>query len=86
MNGLTTHGACGKSWRQRGNLTGHCGKCHETFEGLKAFDAHQRILPNGQVHCLDPSTVKLDGAVLRLINGTWRRPGMGLEGRSRLSG
>ena len=39
MTVLTTHG-CGKSWRQRGNRTGHCARCHNTFEGVALFDAH----------------------------------------------
>ena len=80
MSAPMTHGACGKSWQQRGNRTGHCAACHETFEGLFLFDAHQRLLPDGQVLCLDPAVMltgpKEDKKPLRLINGSWRGPAM----------
>lgn len=75
-----THPACGKSWKQRGNRTGHCSACHETFEGIAIFDAHQRIGENGRATCLHPSEVgvgsKRKGTwePLRLVNGTWRGP------------
>jgi hypothetical protein len=75
---LTVHGACGKTWHQRGNLTGHCGGCHETFEGLRVFDSHQRI-DGGVVTCLDPATVMDRGVPLRLIDGTWRGRSMPKE-------
>jgi DNA (cytosine-5)-methyltransferase 1 len=32
---------CGAVWRQRGNLTGHCTACHQTFQGIELFDRHQ---------------------------------------------
>ena len=76
MSDLTVHGACGKTWHQRGNRTGHCSKCHETFEGLTLFDAHQRVLASGQVDCLKASTMTWRGERLRLIDGTWRGPAM----------
>ena len=76
MTELTTHGACGKSWRQRGNRTGHCAGCHETFEGLAVFDAHQRQNPDGTVLCLNPEDVEFRKDRLRLVDGTWRGPGM----------
>lgn len=69
MTGLTTHG-CGKSWRQRGNRTGHCSGCHETFEGLSLFDAHRK----GGV-CADPRKMVVNGAPLTFDgthgDGSW---------------
>ena len=76
MTGLTFHGACGKGWKQRGNRTGHCGGCHETFEGLALFDAHQRLRPDGSVICAAPESMTFRGESLRLIDGTWRGPSM----------
>jgi hypothetical protein len=49
------HGACGTWWRQRGNETGHCGGCHLNFDGLRAFDYHQRTI-GGRNVCVDPAT------------------------------
>lgn len=76
MAELTTHGKCGKSWKQRGNRTGHCAGCHETFEGLSVFDAHQRIGDGGTVVCLPPEEVTVNKSPLRLVDGTWRGPGL----------
>lgn len=58
MAALTSHGACGKSWPQRGNRTGHCSACHETFEGLTLFDAHRVVGADGKRVCLDPSALE----------------------------
>lgn len=45
-----SHGACGKTWDQKGNRSGHCGgTCHETFYGVTVFDKHRK---DGV--CLDP--------------------------------
>ena len=70
MTALTTHAACGKSWKQRGNRTGHCSGCHKTFEGLSLFDAHRR----GGV-CADPREMKVGGLPLRFDgthgDGSW---------------
>lgn len=66
-----SHGACGKSWVQRGNRTSHCSQCHETFEGITLFDRHQ-VRRDGVIVCLDPQA--LDGA--RLVGDTWRGPKM----------
>ncbi|WP_420897723.1 hypothetical protein [Cryobacterium glucosi] len=74
--GCVSHSKCGKEWKQRGNLTGHCAKCCETFEGLTLFDAHQLILPNGRVECRDPHSLVFHGEPIRLVEGTWRGPGM----------
>lgn len=67
---LTTHGECGNSWKQRGNRTGHCSGCHETFEGLSLFDAHRK----GGV-CADPRQMVVNGAPLRFDgthgDGSW---------------
>jgi len=76
MSATVTHPKCGKSWKQHGNRTGHCAKCHETFEGVTAFDAHQRINDDGSVTCLDPRTIKVSGVFLALRDGSWRGPGM----------
>ncbi len=59
MTVLTTHGACGKSWKQRGNRTGHCSGCHHTFEGITLFDLHRR----GGV-CADPRVMVVNDAPL----------------------
>jgi hypothetical protein len=67
-----THPKCGKRITQRGNRTGHCAKCCETFEGLALFDLHQKLLPSGQVECLHPSILKYAGAPLSLVDGSWR--------------
>lgn len=56
---LTTHG-CGKSWRQRGDRTGHCGRCHLTFEGTALFDAHFERMPDGRVTCKNPAEMKFN--------------------------
>lgn len=74
MSAVTTHGACGKSWKQRGNRTGHCAKCHETFEGISLFDWHQLLTPDGAVICRDQSDVAWIEKDLRLVDGTWRGP------------
>jgi hypothetical protein len=79
----TAHGVCGKTWRQRGNRTGHCSGCHETFEGESVFDAHRVTLDTGDRGCLNPATDKINGNMLRLVNGTWRGPAMTEEAKQR---
>lgn len=79
MAELTTHGACGKSWRQRGNTTGHCARCHETFEGLGLFDWHQVVQGDGTVKCRDLRSGAAIRRGLRLVDGTWRGPEMPKE-------
>ena len=76
MSTLTSHGACRKSWKQRGNKTGHCGACHETFEGLSLFDAHQRTAADGSTICAYPSVMLFRKKPVRLVDGTWRGPEM----------
>lgn len=70
MTPLTVHAACGKSWKQRGNRTGHCSGCHETFEGVSLFDLHRR----GGV-CADPREMVVEGKPLTLNtthgDGSW---------------
>ena len=68
----TSHGACGKTWKQRGNRTGHCAKCHETFEGVTLFDWHQTLSDDGTVLCRHFSDTSWIEKGLRLVNGTWR--------------
>lgn len=75
-NADTFHGACGKGWKQRGNRTGHCSKCHETFEGLSLFDWHQLLGDDGSVLCRDSSDAAWIEKGLRLVNGTWRGAAM----------
>ena len=55
---VVTHPRCGKSWKQRGNKTGHCAKCHESFEGISLFDKHQVLDDEGRVSCLDPASLE----------------------------
>jgi hypothetical protein len=71
----TVHPVCGRSWMQHGNRSGHCARCHETFEGITLFDAHQRIARDGTVMCLNPARMWFRGARLKLIDGSWRGPG-----------
>lgn len=65
---LTTHG-CGKSWRQRGNRTGHCARCHNTFEGERLFDAHFVRVGNG-VECREPASMLFNKRPL-VFDGTY---------------
>lgn len=65
---LTTHG-CGKSWKQRGERTGHCGGCHNTFEGNALFEAHFERMPDGRVKCKNPAEMKFKGEPL-VFDGT----------------
>lgn len=67
----TCHDGC--VWKQRGNYTGHCAGCHETFEGIKLFDAHQGIRDDGSTICYDPTSMELDGKPLVHREGSWRR-------------
>lgn len=76
MSAILSHPACGRSWTQHGNRTGHCSGCHETFEGLSLFDAHQRIEADGSVICLSPASMMYHGEPPRLVDGTWRGPAM----------
>lgn len=70
----TSHGACGKTWKQRGNITGHCSGCHETFEGEHLFDAHRHYLDEAQTErgCKDPATMIYRKYPLKLVNGSWK--------------
>ena len=72
-------GKCGTVWRQHGNRTGHCAKCHETFEGSSLFDRHQRLDASGAVTCLDPATIELGSAkdhLEKTADGAWQGPRM----------
>ena len=82
----TRHGACGRTWKQRGNTTGHCADCHETFEGLALFDAHRITKDDGKRGCLDPAAMTYKGEPLRLINDSWRGPAMDEETLARKTG
>lgn len=68
------HPKCGQTIRQRGNKTGHCPKCCQTFEGQSLFDAHQRSARDGSIICLDPAHMKFRGERVRLVDGSWRGP------------
>jgi hypothetical protein len=63
VSNIVSHGACGKSWTQVGNSTGHCGGCHETFSSLENFDAHQTTV-NGKTVCADPADVRIRGLAM----------------------
>lgn len=67
------HTKCGKKWVSRGNRTGHCARCHHTFEGVTLFDKHQLVLPDGLVECRDPATIEFPkGYPLKQDEfGTW---------------
>lgn len=69
----TSHGSCGKTWKQRGNKTGHCSGCHETFEGLGLFDAHRYQISENERGCKSPEKMEYPkGWPLKLENGSWR--------------
>lgn len=76
MSAMVSHGACGKMWKQRGNRTGHCAKCHETFEGIALFDWHQTLAADGTTKCRDSSDAKWLAKDLRLVEGAWRGPAL----------
>jgi hypothetical protein len=57
----------------------HCGSCHETFSGIRLFDAH-RHHRGDHGGCLDPAT--LPGMERR--DGMWREPEMSPEAKTEL--
>lgn len=67
---------CGAVWRQRGNRTGHCSRCHLTWEGISLFDAHQSTGPDGHTICKAPTEMTVKGEPLRFVDGSWRGPKM----------
>lgn len=74
----TNHGACGRTWTQRGNRTSHCDGCHATFATLDLFDRH-RTGPWEARRCLDPATenlgtMKRPVAVAQDDEGVWSTP------------
>lgn len=75
-NGRTTPSCagCGGIWHQKGNRSGHCSNCHETFGSLSAFDRHQRMI-EGKVVCFDPESVGLVMSVDKVGTEQWRCPG-----------
>lgn len=76
MRELTTHG-CGKSWLQRGDRTGHCSACHNTFEGNTLFDAHFDRT-GGDLICRDPAEMTINKEPLTFDpthgDGSWSAP------------
>jgi hypothetical protein len=82
----TWHAACGKGWHQTGNRTGHCAKCHETFQGLTLFDWHQQIGDDGHVICRDMTGPESAAKGNRLVDGVWHGPAMPAELREKLFG
>lgn len=72
----TVYPACrqGHVWRQRGNKTGHCPKCHETFEGITLYDAHLVQTGGGRSRCRNPADMVHQGVPVRLVDGSWRGP------------
>lgn len=57
---------CGARWS--GYTTAHCTKCHRTFTGLDAFDAHKPL--DG---CKDPESIGMVLAEGRAYDA-WRLP------------
>lgn len=72
-------------WLQRGNTTGHCARCHETFEGVRLFDRHQTTDEAGRTVCKSPSDVVYEGEPLRLVDGAWRGPAMNADASAQLA-
>ena len=66
-----THPACGRTWRQKGNASGHCATCHETFYGITAFDAHLSRGDDGRPICRHPDTITKPGPWWRDDDGQW---------------
>lgn len=62
--------ACGASWHQRGNQSGHATCCHLTFSSEAAFGRHRRVTT-----CVHPSTVGLIPRVDKLGTEQWGQPG-----------
>ena len=67
---------CQTTWIQRGNRTGHCAKCHESFEGVALFDAHLELHDDGSATHLDPAEMTYRKEPLRYVDGSWRGPEM----------
>ena len=70
-------GRCDNWWT--GLTSCHCGACHRTFTGLRAFDMHRAgSHAKGTRHCVDPATVGLVPAGRAWpgwsLPGTWRGP------------
>ena len=65
------------------NTIGHCSGCHHTFSGSKAFDMHQRTVPDREYDapvspCLDPASVRDKHereALLAGDDGVWHQTG-----------
>ena len=64
---------CGKTYRAN-DQDGHCTRCHLTWSGEKAFTAHHRHLPSGELVCEDPRTTR-DSSTGVLKFGPRDRPG-----------
>lgn len=59
---------CGAKWG--GHRASHCGKCHETFSSLTAFDQHRRGLT-----CRAPDDSGLVPEDNKHGTTVWRLPG-----------
>ena len=67
-----THPPCGRSWKQAGGRSGHCGNCHETFYGITAFDGHYTLPDDdGPMLCREP--VEVEGKWWLDDDGQWHR-------------
>lgn len=76
----TRHGACGRTWTQRGERTSHCAGCCETYATLSLFDAH-RIGPWSDRRCVIPDGLVQDD------EGVWWTPeGLANNVRQRVAG
>lgn len=79
-------GTCGTVWAQHGNRTGHCAKCHQTFEGLSLFDRHQTLNDDGSVNCRDGADMTYKHETLTNADGVWFGPRMTQEANNRRFG
>ena len=63
---------CRAVWRTGQERFCHCGACHRSFAGDKAFDAHRigPYEPAGLRVCRDPAILGLE-----FRDGVWHRPG-----------
>lgn len=69
MPNTVTHPACGKTWPNL-DRNSHCTVCHETFGSHRIADRHRREV-EGQMVCVDPAMLTINGRVPVLRYGLW---------------